>query len=490
MDAPERTPILVGAAAVQQREEDPSLAREPLELMIDALKAAAEDAGHRGLLERATSIRAPRGFWSYPDPCRMIAERFGANNARTEVGEIGVLQTTFFGRAARDIANGSSDIVLVTGGEARYRSRCAGKRGAQESYAAQEENVRPDEVLRPATDVLDDLEVARGLAMPVNQYSMIENALRADDGISVDEHRNQVAELMARFSAVAAANENAWNREGYDAETIRGGAGNRMLAFPYTRLHTSQWNVDQAAGFIFTSVGIARQLGIAEDRWLFPHAVVDSNLMLALSRRRDPHRCAGFAKAAGEVQRHTGTAIASAKYLELYSCFPSAVRVQMREMGIAPDRTVTVTGGMAYAGGPLNNFSFQALAKMSDILRADRGNSGVVTAVSGVLTKQGVSLWSTEPPAQEFHFADVSDATEAASPAVELVDDATGDATVRTYTVLYPSAEGVLVALVDLEDGRRTIVATGDQELARAATQQEMCGRRVRISGPQQLELT
>jgi len=73
-----RTPVLVGAAAVQQREYDPRQAREPIALMIEALRRAADDAGAPSLLARASSIRVPRGFWEYSDPARLIAERVGA----------------------------------------------------------------------------------------------------------------------------------------------------------------------------------------------------------------------------------------------------------------------------------------------------------------------------------------------------------------------------------------------------------------------------
>ncbi|RMD83260.1 MAG: hypothetical protein D6815_07050, partial [Candidatus Dadabacteria bacterium] len=89
-----RTPVLVGVGAVVQREPDPQQALEPLELMAQALERAAEDAGKRDLLARADSIRAPRGLWEYPDPCRLLAKRFGAQNARTEIAELGILQTT------------------------------------------------------------------------------------------------------------------------------------------------------------------------------------------------------------------------------------------------------------------------------------------------------------------------------------------------------------------------------------------------------------
>src|SRR5262249_34402546 len=117
------TPILVGVGAVTQRDADPMRAKEPLALMAEVLERAAEDAGSRALLARADSIRAPRGFWEYPDPCRLLAERFGATNARTEIAELGILQTTPLGRAAADIAAGRSDVALVVAAEARYRAQ-------------------------------------------------------------------------------------------------------------------------------------------------------------------------------------------------------------------------------------------------------------------------------------------------------------------------------------------------------------------------------
>ena len=80
-----RTPVLVGAAAVQQRLDDPRAALEPVELMVTALERAAADAGTHSLLAQANSIRVPRGFWDYPDPGRLIAERFGARSASTQV---------------------------------------------------------------------------------------------------------------------------------------------------------------------------------------------------------------------------------------------------------------------------------------------------------------------------------------------------------------------------------------------------------------------
>jgi len=70
----------------------------------------------------------------------------------------------------------------------------------------------------------------------------------------------------------------------------------------------------------------------------------------------------------------------------------------MRELGIPPERPPSLAGGMAFAGGPLNHFVLQGLVKMVEPLRNDAGSLGLVRAVSGILTMQGVSLWSTQPP--------------------------------------------------------------------------------------------
>ena len=421
-----RTPLLVGAGAVTQREADPARAREPLALMALALERAAEDAGSRALLARADSIRAPRGFWSYPDPCRMLAERFGASGVRTEIAEFGVLQTTLLGRAAADIAAGRADVVLVTGGEARHRMQRARAAGIEASIA-QQAAVAPDSVLRPHAPILSAREVRAGLAMPVLQYAMLENALRAAEGISLEEHRRRLAALWAGLSR-GRGNADADARP-VSADAIRTRAATRA-GFPYGKLPCSQWNVDQAAGLVFCSVATARSLGLPEKRWIFPLAVADANHMLPYTERRELHRCAGFARAGERAFERAGRDLASVTHRELYSCFPSAVRVQLRELAIQDERPFSVTGGMAFAGGPVNNFVLQALVRMVHLLRETPGGTGLLTAVSGMLAKQGVSLWSSQPGSAPFGHDDVSEAAARGTPAAPF-DDAPRSARTR-----------------------------------------------------------
>ncbi|MFM7783925.1 MAG: hypothetical protein ACKPE6_04665, partial [Gammaproteobacteria bacterium] len=80
-----RTPVLVGIGVVQQKEQDPALAREAVDLMIDAARAAGGDCGVPALLERIERVGVPRGLWSYVDPARTIACAVGAPAARSVI---------------------------------------------------------------------------------------------------------------------------------------------------------------------------------------------------------------------------------------------------------------------------------------------------------------------------------------------------------------------------------------------------------------------
>jgi acetyl-CoA C-acetyltransferase len=480
---PDRTPVLVGAAAISQRSEDPRVAQEPLELLVAAFERAAEDAGSRALLARADRVAAPRGFWDYPDPCRAVAERFGAAQARSEVAEIGVLQTTLLGRAAAAIAAGEADVVLVGGAEARHRAQRARQLGVA-APTTQLPAAPADTVLRPHAPILSPAELRARLFHPVAQYAMAENALRAAEGLSLAAHRAALAALWSGFAAVARENPDAWRRDAPDAGALLDPARNPMQAFPYGKLHVSQWNVDQAAGLVFCSAATARRLGIARAKWVFPLAVADANHMLPFPARAALTRCAGFAHTSRRALERAGLALADVAHRELYSCFPIAVRLQLRELGIADDRPHTVTGGMAFAGGPLNHFTFQALVRLAALLRAERGSAGYLSAVSGILTKQGASLWSGEPGPRPFAFDDVSEATARDTAALPLVEDASGDAIVAAYTVV-PERNGPprTVLLCDLPGGARTLAQSADPELAARAVREELCGRPLRLAG-------
>ena len=104
-----RTPVLVGIGVVQRREKDWTQALEPLDLMIEAVRAAGEDCGAPALLADVELVSVPRGRWTYANPGRAIADAVGAKSAQSLLSTVGVLQQTLVANACSRIANGEID---------------------------------------------------------------------------------------------------------------------------------------------------------------------------------------------------------------------------------------------------------------------------------------------------------------------------------------------------------------------------------------------
>jgi acetyl-CoA C-acetyltransferase len=482
-----RTPVLVGVGMVEQRCDDPTEALEARELMRRAVEAAAADAGAGAaeVLSRVGVVALPHGQWHYGDPGRFLADAIGAGDATTVIALVGVLQQTLIGDACRRVAAGDVDAALVVGGEARYRALRSRILGVD--APASTDDARPDVVLEPTADLVLESEVRGGLGgMPVGYYAVIESALCGALGRTVDEHRDEVAALYARFTRVAAANPHAWKRDPLDAAFIRdASAKNPMLAFPYTKLHNSSWNVDQATALLVCATGLADAAGIDPSRRLYPLASAESNHALPLTVRPDLASCPGVRVAGRRALGHIGASPTALDAVDLYTCFPAAVQLHARELGIGPELEWTVTGAMPFAGGPFNSYVLQATGRMVEILR-EQGDRrlGLVSSVSGLLTKHGVGVWSTAPPDdQPFAFIDVSDeVADAERPRpIATADDARGEAFVVGHTVLYGEGDAHAVALVDLRDGARFLARSDDPAVVRAFETELCCGRSVQV---------
>jgi acetyl-CoA C-acetyltransferase len=171
------------------------------------------------------------------------------------------------------------------------------------------------------------------------------------------------------------------------------------------------------------------------------------------------------------------------RFCELYSCFPYAVRVQLEEFGLNLNRDVSVTGGMTFGGGPLNNFALQATVKMAQLLRKNSAETGLVTTVSGLLTKQACALWSANPGVREWSCADVTEQVREQSDVCEVVSNYTGKGSVAGYTVLHQGSDPWrAVAVFDLPDGQRTVAYSEDPAMMEAMMTQECCGMSYDVS--------
>jgi acetyl-CoA C-acetyltransferase len=411
---------IVGVGQVVQREPG---GLDAVGLMVAAARLAAEDAGVPELLARLDAVLVPEGTWGPGDAGRDVAAALGSPGARTVLARVGVLQTALVAGAAR------FGVALVVGGEARASERAGWTAPAPVAPGP------ADEEWVPAGDIVTAIEIERGLAVPVQSYAVQQSAF-GTDGLDA---------LWDRFAAVAATNRYAW---GPPAD------GDRVISTPYRRRHCSDWNVDMGVAVLVCSTAVADALGIPDERRVHPHVVAQCDDMVPLSQRPDLDRSPGLAG----IARHVG----EPDHLDLYSCFPSAVMIQARELGVPLERQLTVTGGMAFAGGPLNSAVLHALAAMTDVLRADPGATGLVTAVSGMLTKQGAVTLSTIPPAHGLRRVAVADPSRPVA-----VDAAyAGEAVVDGSTVVHDRGGPALAVVVATTPAGTRVVATGPPALA------------------------
>lgn len=474
-----RTPVVVAVGQVDQRVDDPADALEPTALLAAAARAAAADSGSERLLASLDTVAVIRILsFRYRDPAALVAAELGISPRRTvETDDGGNYPQHLLNRACLEIQQGRADAVLIGGAEA-WRSRAAGRIDPG-GWTHQGDDVEPTEVVRNYEPLAHPGEWARKVMMPIEIYPLFENALRAAEGWSVDEHRDRLARLWAGFSEVAVTNPNAWIQRSYAPEELRDPTpANRMVGFPYTKLMNANNAVEQAAAFVVCSVERARELGIATDRWVFPWAGTDAHEHWFVSHRRSLAEAPAIRLAGRAALDLAGVDVDELAHVDVYSCFPSAVQIAAREIGLGTDRPLTVTGGLSFAGGPWNNYVSHSIATMVERLRADDGSSGLVTANGGFLTKHAFGVYSTRPPADGFRHADLQTDVDRL-PRRELAEELDGPVTVETSTVMHDRAsepERAIVATL-LPDGRRAWGTSTDPDVMKALVTEETAGR-------------
>ncbi|MBO0866888.1 MAG: hypothetical protein J2P16_17650, partial [Mycobacterium sp.] len=341
-----RTPVLIGYGQVNQHESRPDT--EPVELMA----AAAREAADERVLAAIDSIRVVNLLSArYRDPGLLLGQRIGADHPATRYSGVGGnVPQTLVNRACLDIQHGRAGMVLIAGAET-WRTRMQLRaQGRKLGWTHQDESVPiaagGDEHLPMAGPAEERIRLDR----PAYVYPMFEQALRISTGESIDDHRKRIGELWARFNAVAVDNPHAWIRKHIDAEEIwQPGPANRMISWPYTKLMNSNNMVDQGAALVLTSAQAATRLQIPAERWVFPYAGTDAHDTYAISERAELHRSPAIRIGGERALALAGLGVDGVDYVDLYSCFPSAVQIAAAELGLPiddPGRPLTVTGGL------------------------------------------------------------------------------------------------------------------------------------------------
>ena len=481
-----RTPVLVGYGQLNHH-EDPDAQHNTVE-PVDLMAAAARQAADPLVLEAVDSIRVVNLFSArYRDPGLLLGQRIGADLPATRYSGVGGnVPQSLVNQACLDIQQGRADVVLVAGAEmwrTRMQLRAKGKRL---TWTDQDESVPVAETADENVPMAGPAEDRIGLDRPAYIYPMFGQALRISAGESIEDHRKRVGELWARFNAVAVHNSHAWIRKPVAAEEIwQDGPANRMISWPYTKLMNSNNMVDQSAALILTSVATATRLHIPTERWVYPHAGTDAHDTYAISERAELYRSPAIRVAGARALTLAGVGIDDVDYVDLYSCFPSAVQVAAAELGLPvddPDRPLTVTGGLTFAGGPWNNYVSHSIATMAELLTANPGRRGLITANGGYLTKHSFGVYGTEPPPAEFRWEDVQSAVDR-EPTRDAAVEWEGVGTVEAWTTPFDRdgrPEKAFLA-VRTPDDRRTLALVSDPASAAATVHDDIAGAKVTI---------
>lgn len=484
MSSASRRPAIAGAGQITQRLDDPREAASPLDLMEQALRRAAQDAGAPKLLESLDAIYVPHGLWRYGDPGALLAERVGASGARTALGAIsGHIVQILVNRACSAIAEGRADVIAIVGGESEH-SRRRLKRQDLDLPWSDDQPGEPDLRYGKWERGLFPHELTAGISDAVSCFSLCETALRAFLGETPSAHRRRISELQARMSEIAAVHPQAWIREPVSAAKIREpGPTNRMVGYPYTKLMTSNIAVDQAAALILCSEEAGERFGVAPDRRVYLRASTEMGHSTSLSERDVLHRHPGQEIAAARVLELADADASDLEAVDLYSCFPFAVQAGARALGLGLDPPPSLTGGMTFGGGPFGNYVLQAKATLVERLRATPGSLGLIGSVGGYFAHFGYGLYSSDPGDRSEPAIEDVGAEFSRLPRRPYLAEFDGSARVEAYTVAVDARNDARACLTALtEGGERVWGRSADPDLTTALlADEEACGREARI---------
>ena len=486
--------MIVGVGQATQRHVEPAEAREPIDLLADAARAADADSGAARSVLAVLDMVAVVDIvsWKYPDPGALLGRRLGIEPRTTVTTTVGGNSPQLLvNELAAEIARGDAGAALIGGAECvytRWRARREPKTWLDWTQAHDPPCTRVLGDPRPGTN---DYEMAHTAIAPTQIYPLFETALRSDAGRTVDEHQREVSELWATFADVAAANPHAWSRTRYSPEEIRTPtADNRVVTFPYLKRLCANIDVDQSAALLLCSYEVARDLGVPEDRLVFPLSGADAHDRFFFSERQSLTASPAIAAAGGAALDAAGAGIDDVARFDLYSCFPSAVEIALDALGLpgpggGDPRPLTVTGGLGFAGGPANDYPTHAIAAMVEGCRQDPGSIGMVTALGWYVTKHSIGLYSTTPPERGFMRVDAA-STQAALdvlPGRQPAGAYSGRATVEATAVVFEREGGPAVAIMSTitPDGRRALANTRDAAVMQDMTEKAWEGRRVAL---------
>ena len=477
--------VVAGWGQVSQgKEVEPTGLVDPMGLMAEASRRAACSTGRPDLLEAVDGVLVVRVLSRHcPSAADRLADAIGASPRLKVVSGIGGSSPqVLISRAAAMIARGELDRVLIAGGET-YRRR-EGRRDCTDSALFQGlvgGHEREDMV--GATD----LEERHGVSLPVHGFPLFETALWAESGLSLDQHLARVGERWSAFSRVAAAHPQGWATAPRSAtEIVTPTAANRMIAFPYTKFMNPQIYVDLGAAVILERWDGTRGSGGGRPVFFLGGAEAEHRQHY-LVERTSFIDSPPLEIAASRALDRAGLELDAIECFDLYSCFPCAVTVGMRALGLSPDdeRPMTVTGGLGFFGGPGNNYGLHAVATMAQTIAEGQRETGMTTGLSWFMSKQAVGIYGASPPKGDVGRGHDDRPTVVGDAPISVDEHPAGPGAIDTYTVLYArdgSPERAVIYGTTARGDRFVAGTEATEEVFEALTTSCQVGRAVRLA--------
>lgn len=469
-----RTPIIVGVGCITDRGLVPRTERSRYDLLAESAELALVDtqsAAFRDCIDTLVVIRShadtsPRfshGFGSSTNPPKSVANRLNITPKRN-------IYTWYSGNMPQYAANWASEkivagemaAVLITGGEVLKTQLYAQRESLPLDW--NEDPGGESELLGDSRTAWTQHEYNHGLRSAISIYPLFENDIRRERGSSISEHMDAMAKLMSGLSKVAAKNENAVRQQYFSPEQLATiNDENRWISFPYPRLMMSNAFIDQAGSFILTSVENAQKHGIPREQWVFLHGYADANDHWFVTEKADLCSSPAVRLASRSALEMAGRSIDDIDHFDLYSCFPSAVEITCKELGILEDdpRGLTVTGGLPYYGGPGNSYVVMSICEMMKTLREDVGSFGLVTANGNWISKHSFGVYSTTPITGDWVGNDCRSLQDEidSMPKADFTESPEGAARVVTYGINFDrhNPKSATVIGEELKSGKRFI---------------------------------
>ncbi len=427
----------------------------------------------------------------YPNLPRTLARALGKDSVPVEISSAtgGNSPQMLVNDMAERIANGEARVAVLAGCETLDTMIKRLKSGISIEDWTDDPGGKPIKIGSDAVGQ-SDYEAAHQVNFPVNIYPMFENALRGHYGLTLEQHFKKMGELAAPFTKVAAANPHSWFPvERTPEELVTVTEDNRWVGYPYPKYLNSIIRVNMGAAVVMCSVSAAEEMGIDRSKWVFLHGCGDAYDHWNVIERDNFHSSPAIHTIAKTGFDMAGWGVDDLDFIDLYSCFTSAVQIGADEIGLAHDdpRGLTITGGLPYFGGPGNSYVMNSIAEMvSKLQGAKPGSKGLVTANGYYVTKHSMGLYSTAPKEGKWERKPQAEdqAIVDAGPKPKVTVEANGNATIETYTVVHGrQAPDFAIIMGRLGDGSRFVANTPkEQAIFNSLMEKDSLGRTGTVS--------